>query len=155
MRHKDRLHTYTAWVLRDMEGARDVTQQSLIRLWERRASVAEEAAGTWLRRTAHRLCVDRMRKRGAQQCSTLDALTAPPTNGHGGLEAAELRRTVSEALSRLGPRDRAVLVLREMDGLTYDQMCDVTGLSLGTLKATLHRARERLRRAIAGEEVMK
>ncbi len=154
---KDRVHTYAAWMIRDMEDSRDITQQALMRLWEYRSQVTEAAAATWLRRTTHRLCVDRLRRRTVRSEVSLGALVDSRSNGDAGpretLASAELRHRVGAALAELGPRDRAVVVLREMDGLSYEQMSHVLGLPLGTLKTTLHRARERVRRALTGAEV--
>lgn len=154
--HKDRVYTYAAWVLGDVEEAADVTQQALIRLWEHRGQVAEASAGTWLRMTAHRLCMDRFRRRAVRREISLEAFI-PGGNGHADhvadIDGHELRRAVAAELSRLEPRDRAILVLRDMDGLSYEQIGVVLAMPLGTLKASLHRARERLRRALTSAGV--
>ncbi len=155
LRHKDRVHTYAAWVMRDVEEARDVTQQSLLRLWEHRGTVSEAAAATWLRRTAHRLCVDRLRRQNVARNNGDGPLALLSAGGEaGGSEATELCRSVAAALAALPERDRAVIVLREMDGLSYEQMSEIMEMPLGTLKAALHRARERLRRALTGAGVL-
>ena len=59
--------------------------------------------------------------------------------------APELRRTIGEALAGLSPNDRAVIVLREIEGLSYEQIGEVVGRSINNVKVTLHRARARLR----------
>ncbi len=59
----DRLHSFAAWMLRDREEARDVTQEAFLRLWEHRERVRPASARSWLLRTSHRLCMDRIRKR--------------------------------------------------------------------------------------------
>ena len=57
------------------------------------------------------------------------------------------------ALSALSPRDRSVVLMREMQGMSYEEMTRALDIPLGTLKAMLHRARERLRRALVGSGV--
>jgi RNA polymerase sigma-70 factor (ECF subfamily) len=53
----------------------------------------------------------------------------------------------------LDDRDRAIVLLREVEGLPYDEIAAALGLKMGTLKATLHRAREKLRHALIRAEV--
>jgi RNA polymerase sigma-70 factor (ECF subfamily) len=54
----------------------------------------------------------------------------------------------------LNERDRAIVLLREVEGLPYDEIAAMLGLNLGTLKATLHRTRDKLRSALLRAEVM-
>jgi len=148
---KDAVFAYAALLLGDPEEARDVAQESLVRLWQRRAHVPDPAAArAWLFRTAHNLCLDRVRRGNSRAApaapGTLEALAA-------GLDSAPdrkafLRETagaIGRALEALKPRDRGVLLMREVHGLTYEEMAEVLSIPLGTLKAIVHRARERLR----------
>lgn len=149
---KDRINTFAAWFLRDVDEAADVTQDALLRLWERRADVRPAAAKTWLYRTAHRLCVDRVRRRNGRTERLLDTAwltgadepAAPPEV----VGVAERRSDVARALAELSQRDRALLVLREFEGLTYEQIGEVVACPLGSVKVGLHRARERLRKKL-------
>jgi RNA polymerase sigma-70 factor (ECF subfamily) len=149
---KDKINTLAAWFLRDAEEAADVTQDALLRLWERRADVRPAAAQTWLYRTAHRLCVDRVRRRNGRGERPLDAAgltgsdepAAPPD----AVDAAERRSDVARALAEMSPRDRALLVLRELEGMTYEQIGEVVACPLSSVKVGLHRARERLRKKL-------
>jgi RNA polymerase sigma-70 factor (ECF subfamily) len=67
--------------------------------------------------------------------------------------STQLAIRLERALGDLDRRDRAIVLLREVEGLSYDEIADVLGLKLGTLKATLHRAREKLRSALTRAEV--
>ena len=60
-------------------------------------------------------------------------------------ESSELGRQLSAALGRMSETDRAVIVMRDVQGLAYSEIAEVLGVPLGTLKARLHRAREQLR----------
>ena len=60
-------------------------------------------------------------------------------------ESSELGRALERALGALPAKDRAVIVLREVEGLAYEEIAEILGVPLGTLKARLHRARESLR----------
>src|SRR5580765_8505385 len=66
LEHKDRVYNYARGILRDPEEAKDVAQESLIRLWRHRERVvAGPGCRSWLFRSAHNLCVDRLRRRSS------------------------------------------------------------------------------------------
>jgi len=147
---QQRVHAYARLVLRDAAEAQDVTQEALIRLWQHRHQVQAAGARPWLMRTAHNLCIDRLRKSKVRSevddgGAVLD-LEADFSPGPQQLaESSELGDTIRDALAELSPEDRSVLVLREVQGHSYDEIAGALKLPLGTLKARLHRARERLR----------
>lgn len=147
--HKDRVFSYAIWMLREREDSRDVTQEALIRLWKHRDRVVPEAARSWLLTTTHRLCLDRLRHRKRWRETTLEAPGAEQPTAEAGPErqaaAFEAVGEVGRALGELGPQDRAVVVLREIEGLGYREIAESLDIPLGTLKARLHRARLRLR----------
>jgi RNA polymerase sigma-70 factor (ECF subfamily) len=68
---------------------------------------------------------------------------------NGAAESSELQSAVAGALLDMPPRDRALIVMREMQGMTYEEMAQVLELSVGALKPALHRARQRLRLRLA------
>lgn len=154
LNEKDRLTTYSAWVLHDAEEACDVTQESFLRLWERVSWVKVGAARTWLFRTAHRLCIDRIRKRNRRAEVSFDEVAMSPlrvmTNAEEVMSGIEVRRDLDKALGKLSPKDRAMLVLREVEGLNLEQIAEVMSSSTGAVKVALHRARRRLREQLTG-----
>lgn len=150
--HKDRVYSYAAWMLHDLEEAQDVTQEALVRLWQHREKVEIPSAKAWLMKTTHHLCIDRVRRRKSRPEVAAEALPVPPQD-HGPTpdrlaSSSETGRVIGQALSALAPQDRAVVVMREVQGLSYDEIARSLDLPLGTLKAKLHRARERLRRQL-------
>jgi RNA polymerase sigma-70 factor, ECF subfamily len=155
--HKDRLHSYALWMVRDREEARDVTQESLVRLWQNRERVDEPTARSWLLRTVHNLCVDRMRRRTVR--NEVPTETVESTLADGGVDperstaSQHLRGAISRALTTLSARDRAIVLMREVHEMSYDEIAKALDLPIGTLKSTLHRAREQLRRELSGAGV--
>src|SRR6185369_4964716 len=147
--HKDRVHGYAFWMVHDREEATDVAQEALVRLWQHRSEVPEAAARGWLLRTAHHLCVDRMRRRAIRSGPAMEDVEhriADASPGpHRSATSREASRLIFDALQTLSPRDQSAVLLREVEGLPYDEIARVLDMNLGTLKATLHRARERLR----------
>lgn len=147
---KDRLHTVAAWLLHDVDEAQDVAQDALLKLWLHRDGVHRGAVRTWLLRTAHRACLDRLRRRA--RVMELPGSEWPDVPG-GGDDApgdlAGVRSVVGAALARLSPQQRATVVLREIAGMSYSEIGEVIGAPLSTVKVTLHRARETLRTRLA------
>ena len=157
LEHKDRVFSFAVHLLRDREEGRDVAQEALVRLFTHRDTVLPEAARAWLLRTAHRLCLDRLRQRVSRpqvEPEVLETIAAgsadrPDQQATG----RQLGARIEAALATLSPRDRSLLLLREVHGMAYDEMADTLAVPLGTLKAALHRARERCRQALMGAGV--
>jgi len=148
--HKDRVYQYARMMLRSEAEAQDVAQEALIRLWGHRETVDFSRVRAWLLRTAKNLCIDLIRKRQVRaEVDDGDAVVNEQrAMGHGAwqqVHAGELGQMMSDALSSLKPQDRAVVVLREIQGMPYDEIAETLEIPIGTLKARLHRARERLR----------
>jgi RNA polymerase sigma-70 factor (ECF subfamily) len=157
--HKDRVHAYAALMLGDTAEAQDVAQEAMIRLWQHRGRVNGQGARPWLMRTAHNLCIDSIRKRKVR--SEVDEGDAVIERQHGAApdaakltESGELGQAIRKALEGMLPQDRAVIVMREVQGLPYNEIAEALGLPLGTLKARLHRARDRLRTKLSRAGVM-
>jgi RNA polymerase sigma-70 factor (ECF subfamily) len=155
--HGDRVYNYAVWLLGDSDGAEDVVQESYMRLWRHHASVEEPASRTWLLRTVNRLCVDRFRSQSTRREVELESSEASQTAESGSsiseIERGELQHAIREALAALAPRDRALIVLREMQALTYEEISGILELPISTLKPALCRARERLRNRLTSDGV--
>jgi RNA polymerase sigma-70 factor (ECF subfamily) len=149
----DRVLSYAAWMLGDVEPARDIAQEAFLRLWRHHESVAREAARTWLLRTAHRIVLDRRARRGPCYIDLARVLAASEARGPDALAVAgEQTRGVVEALGHLPHRDRALLVLRHQHGLSLAEIGRVLEMPPGTVKVAMHRARRRLCEALPEEE---
>ena len=149
--HKDRVHSYAAMMLRDAAEAQDVAQEALVRLWRFRGQVGEQGARPWLMRTAHNLCIDRIRRRKVraevEEGETVMERQADDNPGPWQLaRAGELGRRIDEALRALSSQDRAVVVMREVQGLPYDEIARSLGCSVSAVKVRAHRAVKELRR---------
>ncbi len=155
--HGSRVHSHAVWMLRDREEARDVSQEALVRLWKHRGEVHEAAAREWLLRTAHRLCIDRARRRAARrevpEGPAESEAADPAPDPARVLDSSRLGSRLESALLGLSPRNRAIVLLREVEGLGYEEVAEALGIPLGTLKAALHRSREKLREALAAAGV--
>jgi RNA polymerase sigma-70 factor (ECF subfamily) len=130
-------------VVRDPGLAEDVTQETFIRAWQHHDSFRGEAPiRHWLLRIAHNLAVSTLR-------TIREESTDPERlSSHAAVHpdhVVEDRLLVDEALGSLDPLSRAVVVLREVERLTYAEISDVLQVPLPTVKTRLFRARGRLR----------
>ena len=157
LEHKDRVFSFAVHLLADREEGRDVAQESLVRLWNHRDHVPEVAARAWLMRTAHHLCIDRLRQRSSRPAAAPEVLDVLEDAGTGRPDrraaSRQLADRIATALEGLTPRDRSLLLLREVHGLPYEEIAETLAMPMGTLKAALHRARERCRQALLGAGV--
>ena len=130
-----------------------MAQEALFRLWRFRDRVRQDGVRLWLMRTVRNLCIDRIRKRKVRsevdEGDDVVAVEADESPGPERMTASgQLGEMIEHALAELSPHDRSVVILREVQGLAYDEIAGILDLPLGTLKARLHRARERLRRKL-------
>ena len=148
-RHQHRVYTFSFYFLSNREDAEDVTQEVLVRLWERGREIEEEDLPAWITRVTRNACIDLLRRRRrlpfeASQ-DTLDRMVSLDPGPDTRLEAVELRRRLESALLHLPEAHRAVVVLREIQGLKYEEIGQALELPLNTVKVYLHRARRELR----------
>lgn len=150
LEHKDRVFSYAAWLLGDREEALDVAQEALVRLWNHRAKIRPATARGWLLKTTYRMCIDRIRRRKVRQEvhgeNLFDPVPATTPGPERIASAGEAGRAIAGALGRLSEADRSVVLLREVQGMAYEEIAKTLEMPLGTVKAKLHRARDRLRR---------
>lgn len=130
--------------------AEDLTQEVFIRAWKKLSSFRGDAQfGTWLHRLAVNHILSRrktVRRREARQVSgtgILDRALAPRRRASA--EALD----IETALKRLPPRAKEVFVLYDVEGFTHEEIAQMTGITTGTSKSQLHRARMLLRECLA------
>lgn len=129
-------------VVRDPGLAEDVTQETFIRAWQRHESYRGEAPILhWLLRIAHNLAVSTLRT--IREESTDPGRLPTPESAEPD-RVVEGRLLIDEALDALDPLSRAVLVLREVEQLSYAEISDVLQVPMPTVKTRLFRARHRL-----------
>ena len=90
MEQKDRIFAYASMMLRNATEAQDVAQEVLIRLWKHRDRVETERAPHWLRRAAHNLCIDQMRRRRVRNEAPVASLCDWPKNIPATVQFAEV-----------------------------------------------------------------
>ncbi len=108
----------------------------------------ESSLGTWLFRLGTNLCVDHLRSRGVRLAQLSDPLGEEPDAGGtsaGSILSVVDRLDLDRALPTLPPGCRMVFVLHDIEGFEHREIADLLGISDGTSKSQLHKARMRLR----------
>jgi RNA polymerase sigma-70 factor (ECF subfamily) len=120
----------------------------------------KSAFSTWLYSIATNHCLNELESRrrrprpqelngpvgkGGNPGSLLDQVADPAPGADRDLEGVELRRLIQEQLLRLTPEHRSILVLRDVQGLAYEEIGQILGLEPGTVRSRLHRARMELK----------
>lgn len=139
-RHQAAVYRVAFRMLRSEVDAQDATQDTFVRAWRGLARFRRESAvSTWLYRIVTRRCLDVIAARRPTEDLQieLDAGVDPADTA----EQRERLRAVTRAIAGLPGEQRAALVLREFEGLSYDQVADVLNTSVPAVKGRIHRAR--------------
>ena len=145
---------------RSEEDASDCLQETMLKAWRALPSFHGEAAfGSWLHRIAVNCCLDHLRKKARTDTVSLEALGEegfePPARAAGPEEAAlqaDARERTAAAVQTLPEGMREAVILCALEGESYETAADRMGVSVGTVKSRLNRARERLRKILPDRE---
>jgi RNA polymerase sigma-70 factor (ECF subfamily) len=155
--------TLSYYLTGNQADAQDLAQEVLVQAYTKLRSFRQEAdLGTWLHRITVNLWSNMQRR---QKFPNLLSLDDPVQTGEGefsrtvasddpegdpeeAFEGKELQESVRQALRSLSEEYRIVLVLREIEGYSYEEIAKITGCSLGTVKSRMNRARQALREKI-------
>lgn len=137
------------------EDARDVSQEAFIKAFKNFESYDESSAfSTWLYRIAVNTAIDYIRKRKKENSISFEDYIVDEKNqkGDSGIEekviSKEGVKNIISAVNMLDDEFKTVIVLRDMEGMDYKEISDITGLPLGTVKSRLSRGRGKLRQMI-------
>lgn len=137
-------------LLNNAEDAADVTQEVFIKVWKHLPSFRGESGfATWLYKLTDNAAIDLIRREKKRQGdSSLDDEESaaffpadPAPTPHQAAEQKELKQAVAEGLQQLSEEHRRILVMREINGLSYEEIGEILDLSPGTVKSRLARAR--------------
>ena len=151
--HHGEIYAYIYRMVRDADVAADFAQDTFIKAYKAQDSLEDRAkARAWLYQIAHRIVLDEMRRRRIVRFLpwTGESRGAAPSAEHLAMEM-RLSGPLARALARIPERQRAALLLAEVNDLTGLELADTLGVSHVAARALLTRARESLRVALADE----
>jgi RNA polymerase sigma-70 factor, ECF subfamily len=157
-KYRSRIYAMTYSLLQNADDAWDVSQEAFIKAWRALPGFKGDSAFyTWLYRIAHNACYDCLRKRRIQSVGEFDDSRADhqpdPTAEavpHGfvrpdkALANAELGVRLKKAIEALSADHRCVILLREIEGLSYDEIAESLKIPIGSVMSRLFYARKKL-----------
>ena len=150
-RYEKQVYHHALRMVNNPEDAADLTQETFLKVWQGLPSFQGESSfSTWLFRLTGNACSDFIRRektrRGdlsldGEEQNVSATLADPAPTPQQALENKELHRAVSQGLAQLSEEHRQVLVLREVNGLSYEEIGQALDLTPGTVKSRIARAR--------------
>jgi RNA polymerase sigma-70 factor (ECF subfamily) len=163
--HQDMVYNLVFRMLGDREEARDVSQEVFVTVFKSIHTFrGDSQLSTWLYRVTANHAKNRIKylaRRGRERRQSLDDTTDgelhragadPGPSPVGVAVGRELEGMIQRALAALDEEQRLVIVLRDIENLSYEEISAITHLAMGTVKSRLHRARAALRVALEREE---
>ena len=170
-RYQRRVVQLALAMTKDADEAMDIAQETFVRVHRHLPSFKGDSSFfTWTYRIAMNLCLDAQRRKGRLERvdveqgdeAEIEAAMDPPSAALAGPQRqvlnAELRDRIEEALASLSDNHRAILLLREVEGLSYEDLAKVLGIRKGTVMSRLFHARLKMQnklREYLGEEAPK
>lgn len=161
-RHRDKIYARAFGMMRNESEALDASQEAWVKGWQRlKQFQGDSSFSTWMTRVVINLCLDTLRRRKRQQAESIELMaeeaggverympvvTVNPTEG---LERADLRQRIDQALAQVSEVHRTVLVLHEFEGMEYREIAKAMKCSIGTVMSRLFYARRRMAALMAG-----
>lgn len=161
-RYKDRIIAIVYGIVRNREDACELTQEVFARIYQHIDKYRLGTSfSTWAFRIANNLAIDKYRRKKTASETEFDSefqanyaagdgVLQPPVglNPERACQCAELRSQIAAALDTLSEKQRAVITLCDIDGLSYKEIADVLNIQIGTVMSRLHYARINLQAAL-------
>jgi RNA polymerase sigma-70 factor (ECF subfamily) len=163
-RYQRKVYSICYGMLKNPDDSLDVSQEVFIKVYRNIEKFNQQSSFyTWLYRITVNMCIDHIRKNKRVKIVEYDDAISREANGGDdfllpsklGLHPdkvygrKELREKMLEALESLGEKHRTILILREIDGLSYEEIADVLNISKGTVMSRLFHARKYFQEAIS------
>lgn len=157
-KHQDRIYRHAFYLLKNSEDAKDMTQETFIRAWQHRTKIRQKTAHSWLLKCVQNLCFNQLKRRKFQvhlseedeEGETLEMLLhehsfqSNPTPDEIAIKQ-ELKQLVHRAIEELPPNLRSLVVMRELEEMSYKEIAEVLKQPENTVKSNIFRARKKLR----------
>jgi len=146
--YSDNVYRFILKNLRHEEDSKDVVQGTFEKMWVNRLQIDNEKCKSYLFTVAYHQMIDHIRKN--KRISLKEDFDE---NEKGGVKQhSNARRILDEALSKLGETQRSLVMLKDYEGYSYEEISQITGLNESQVKVYLHRARLQLRAYIVKPE---
>ena len=147
--YADNVYRFILKNLRHEEDARDIVQSAFEKMWRNREVVDNEKSKSYLFTVAYNQMIDHIRK--AKRVSLTEVFTETSV-GSNHQPPVNVQKTLREALNRLNETQRSLVMLKDYEGYSYEEIGKITGLNESQVKVYLHRARITLRNYLVSRE---
>lgn len=156
--HERRMYAVALRMCGNREDAQDCLQESMLRVYRAIGSFKGQSAfSTWVYRITMNTCLDELRRKKNKQSTSLDSLVdtgwSPRDESMGPEKQAiahEMQNSLHTAIRDLPEDMRSAVVLRDIHGLSYDEIAQMLEINVGTIKSRISRGREKLREKLKG-----
>jgi RNA polymerase sigma factor (sigma-70 family) len=149
--YSDGVYRFILKNLRDKDTAQDIVQESYVRMWERVKDISFEKARAYLFTTAYHTMIDHLRRN--QRLSLIgDSYTETSDDSPG--TYSDLKEVIDEAVAKLPEIQRSVVMLRDYEGYSYEEIGNIMQLSESQVKVYIFRARTFLKQYIGNLDLV-
>ncbi|MCI5107210.1 MAG: sigma-70 family RNA polymerase sigma factor [Pseudomonadales bacterium] len=147
--YRQRVYSFAHYSLRAREDAEDVTQEVFIKLWQHWRKIDQARLGAWLMRVAHNSVIDHVRRQkpgkdNRDQYSEVEEQEAESDPGSE-VESETFRLELQQAIRALEEPFRSIVIMRDIQGMSYEEIRECLQMSESQVKVYLHRSRRKLR----------
>ena len=146
-----RLYGFVFKSLRDKEDSNDIVQDAFMKLWENLAKVENAKVKSWLFTTAYNALINFVKKSG--RTSSLDQMEIE--YGKEDKNDFELKEIIDKALTHLTEQQKSILLLRDYEGYSYEEIGEILKLNESQVKVYLFRARKKVKEQIKDLTILK
>ena len=155
--HEAKMYAVALRMCGNHEDAQDCLQDAMIRIYRAISGFKGQSSfSTWVYRITTNTCLDELRRRKTRQNTSLDGLLDAGWSPSDDMDtperhalASERRREISRAIAELPEDMRAAIILRDVQGFAYDEIAEMLGANVGTIKSRISRGREKLREKLS------
>lgn len=145
---KNKLFRFALRLLGSSEEAKDVVQETMIKVWNGRDMAEVQNMEAWCMRITKNLSLDKLRSRQRKSTGSIDVrfdMVHESLSPHEKTEIHESMKRIDELMANLPDKQRQVMHLRDIEGYSYNEICDVLELDMNQVKVNLFRARNAVR----------
>lgn len=148
--NQERLYRLAFYLLGDAEEAKDIVQDAFVRVWKKKKNIRWKDAHSWVLRVTINLCLDCLRRRKFREDNKeLNEQTPDPSpNPLDNCLNSEIQAILKMAIQNLSEDYRIVILLRDMEGMSYDEISKILGVPVSKVKSDLFRGRKRIREVL-------
>ncbi len=151
-KYRDKIYRTAFRMINNQEDALDLTQEIFLKAYKNINKYNFKSQfSTWLYKLAINVCIDELRKQKKSNEVLTDEIPHNRTYNDTPEDivlSEEQEALIWRALDLLKEKERSVLVLREMEGLSYEEIANILGCSMGRVKSRIHESREKLKKAL-------